>query len=97
MNEDEFAALRRWGDALAATDGNPELRAAGRAIQMLADEVERLHVEVWGLRDALRSIPRPDDETAGERPDPAPASESQPSILLHLGRRVQAILPRRRA
>jgi hypothetical protein len=97
VNEDEFAALRRWGDALAASDANPELRSSGRAILMLADEVERLNVEVWGLRDALRSTARAADEMSDEPANPPSPTGSQHSMLFHLGRRLQAMLPRRGA
>jgi hypothetical protein len=42
--------LRRWGDGLSR-DEREEVRAAGRAILMLSDEIERLHVELWHARD----------------------------------------------
>jgi hypothetical protein len=42
--------LRRWGDGLSRDD-REEVRAAGRAILMLSDEIERLHVELWHARD----------------------------------------------
>ncbi len=51
MNEDEFAALRAWGEGLRS-DARDELRAAGKAILLLADEVERLQIALWHARRA---------------------------------------------
>jgi hypothetical protein len=42
--------LRRWGEGLT-NDEREEVRAAGRAILLLADEVEQLHVDLWHARD----------------------------------------------
>ena len=44
--------LRSWGVGLS-TSARDELRAAGKAILMLIDEVERLQVDVWNARAAL--------------------------------------------
>ena len=44
--------LRSWGAGLS-TSARDELRAAGKAILMLIDEVERLQVDVWNARAAL--------------------------------------------
>ena len=79
VNEDELAALVRWGNALVASDTTAELRAAGKAIVMLGDEVERLHIQVWNLRAQLRA-----PEIAE---DPAPDADEQErgfvSTLMH--------------
>ena len=83
MNEDEFEALRRWGKALSASETSAELSAAGKAILMLADEVERLHVEIWKLRDGSRDVP------SSEQPPPEePRPET--SVLAQLMRRLRA-------
>ena len=44
--------LRSWGAGLS-TSARDELRAAGKAILMLIDEVERLQVDAWNARAAL--------------------------------------------
>lgn len=44
--------LRSWGAGLSMS-ARDELRAAGKAILMLIDEVERLQVDVWNARAAL--------------------------------------------
>ena len=38
--------LRRWGGGLEV-DGREEVAAAGRAILLLIEEIERLHVLLW--------------------------------------------------
>ncbi len=73
MNEDEFDALRRWGDGLTQ-DSRPEVRAAGKAILLLAAEVERLQVELWHAR--LHVSPDPSETTREEE-----QSESAESAL----------------
>jgi hypothetical protein len=46
LDEEKIELLRRWGDGLQS-DERDELRAAGRAILMLIEEIERLHVARW--------------------------------------------------
>lgn len=46
LDEQKIATLRLWADGLAR-DERDEMRAAARAILMLIDEVELLHVELW--------------------------------------------------
>lgn len=43
--------LRGWGDGLSTSD-REELRAAGRAILMLIEEIDRLEADVWNARAA---------------------------------------------
>lgn len=49
LDEQKIDMLRRWGDGLAE-DPREELRAAGRAIQLLIEEIEHLHVDLWNSR-----------------------------------------------
>lgn len=49
LDEEKIELLRRWGEGLER-DGREELRAAGRAIMLLIEEIERLHVELWNAR-----------------------------------------------
>jgi hypothetical protein len=46
LDEQKIATLRLWADGLARDDRD-EVRAAARAILMLIDEVELLHVDLW--------------------------------------------------
>ena len=47
MDEDKLEQLRRWGTGLAGTD-EEELRATGKAILLLIDEIEALHERLIG-------------------------------------------------
>ena len=49
LDEQKIDLLRRWGEGLES-DGREELRAAGRAILLLIEEIERLHVDLWSQR-----------------------------------------------
>lgn len=41
--------LRSWGDGLQSSERD-ELRAAGRAILMLIEEIDRLEADLWNQR-----------------------------------------------
>lgn len=47
LDAEKLQILARWAAGLRA-DQRGELAAAGRAIELLIDEVERLHVLIWG-------------------------------------------------
>ena len=51
--------LRSWGTGLSSSDRD-ELRAAGRAILMLIEEIDRLEADIWNERAAAV-------QAAGER------------------------------
>lgn len=51
LDEERLEMLRSWGAGLS-TSGRDELRAAGKAILMLIEEIERLEVDVWNARAA---------------------------------------------
>lgn len=94
MNEDEFDSLRRWGEALV-DDPRDEVRAAGKAILLLAAEIERLQLELWHARLGV--------QTAGEPPEPAGPdagtsrddheSEELPSVLARLASAARRLQP----
>ncbi len=60
LDEDKIDQLRRWGSGLANADGD-ELRATGKAILMLIEEIEALHVDLWNAK-AARVKAAVDDE-----------------------------------
>jgi hypothetical protein len=65
LDAEKLAILRRWGTGLQ-TDGREEVSAAGRAILLLIEEIERLHVLVWDRRlypDVPVPPPSPADES----------------------------------
>jgi hypothetical protein len=49
LDEEKLEILRTWGEGLL-NDGRDEIRAAGRALLMLVEEIERLHVDLWHAR-----------------------------------------------
>jgi hypothetical protein len=49
LDESKIEQLRAWGAGLLA-DGNQEFRATGKAILLLIEEIERLHVDVWNAK-----------------------------------------------
>lgn len=49
LDEERVEILRSWGAGLAS-DGREELRAAGKAITVLVDEIDRLQVDLWNAR-----------------------------------------------
>ena len=49
LDETKIEILRIWGEGLSA-DPRDEVQAAGRAITMLVEEIERLNVDLWNAR-----------------------------------------------
>jgi hypothetical protein len=64
LDDEKLDTLRSWGAGLSA-DGRDELRAAGKAILILVEEIDRLQVDLWRRRDA--EVPSAD----GDAPMPA--------------------------
>ena len=53
LDEAKIEMLRAWGEGLSG-DSRDEVRAAGRAITMLVEEIERLNVDLWNERAQIR-------------------------------------------
>ena len=51
LDEERLEVLRTWGTGLS-TSGRDELRAAGKAIVMLIEEIDRLQADVWMVGEA---------------------------------------------
>jgi hypothetical protein len=71
LDAEKLEVLRGWGGGLE-DDPRAEVAAAGRAIMLLIEEIERLHVLVWGTKlypDV--SIPRPLEGLSTAGPDSA--------------------------
>ena len=49
LDEERLEILRGWGAGLGS-DGREELRAAGKAITVLIEEIDRLQVDLWNAR-----------------------------------------------
>jgi hypothetical protein len=67
LDEIKVETLRVWGEGLQS-DARDEVRAAGRAITMLVEEVERLNIDLWHARADAR-----DAREGWERAVPEPA------------------------
>ena len=95
MNEDEFESLRRWGEALV-DDPRAEVRAAGKAILLLAAEIERLQLELWHARLGIRTAG--DNEPAEAELEPGQEDhepEELPSVLARLASKARRLQPDR--
>src|SRR5438132_12514953 len=71
MDPEQILELRRWARGLEGSGGSAELRAAARAILLLADEVDR-------LRGALVFHEQPAEQREpvdGAEPPPLPEPE----------------------
>lgn len=64
LDDDKLSLLSKWAGGLR-NDDRPEVAAAGRAIEMLIDEVERLNVLIWfGPLNAVPTTPEPEPRVA---------------------------------
>jgi hypothetical protein len=81
LDEDKLEQLRRWGAGLSSTE-NEELRATGKAILLLIEEVEALHVELWSAKTA----PVPAHAPEGE-----PVDDEEASLDRTLGGRLRRL------
>ena len=58
LDEQKIEMLQGWADGLLR-DERSEVRAAAKAILMLIDEIEHLHVDLWHAQE-----PGPDEPAA---------------------------------
>jgi hypothetical protein len=73
LDEEKIELLQGWADGLLR-DERSEVRAAAKAILLLVDEIEHLHVDLWHAREAGA----PDEPT------------SPPTLRAVLARRLRA-------
>ena len=85
LDEEKLEMLRTWGEGLL-NDGRDELRAAGRAIMMLVEEIELLHVDLWhALQHAAKEA---------ELQSEAESREPRTQLGVALQRRISALRSR---
>jgi len=65
LDEHKLEQLQRWGAGLAGAE-DQELRATGKAILLLIEEIEALHVELWNAKTAVASADERDEEAADD-------------------------------
>ena len=83
LDAEKLDTLRRWGHGLE-TDDRDEIRSAGRAILLLIEEIERLHIDLWHARAGDEAVPDA---------EPPPTEDLHTSLATSL----RARLARRRA
>ena len=83
LDEEKLEALRSWGERLRQAGGE-ESAAVGRAILMLVEEIDRLHIELWHARMPSGGIPV---ETDGPTEDEEPVASSLHARLQRVLRR----------
>jgi hypothetical protein len=80
MDVKQITELRSWAARLEEHGSSEEMRAAGKAIHMLVDEVESLQAKLVeaqaGAPPAAPSEPPPVTAPAGAPPDDPPWSEA---------------------
>jgi len=89
LDDEKLETLRSWGAGLSADDRD-ELRAAGKAILILIEEIEQLQVDVWHARNDGA------DDAAPARPTDA-EEESAAELDTTLRGRLGRLLPARPA
>lgn len=68
LDEGKIDQLRRWGSGLASAESE-ELRATGKAILMLIEEIEALHIDVWNAKAAQVAVEPPSHDDEAAAPD----------------------------
>lgn len=72
LTREQVDVLQAWGIGLERSGGSDELRAAGRAIRLLVEEIDQLERGAWheraGVSDVIEGAPpREDPQEAGDR------------------------------
>jgi hypothetical protein len=80
LDEDKINQLRAWGSGLAA-NGSDDLRATGKAILLLIEEIECLHIDLWNAKSAQED----------DQPDP---SDVEDQVQASMDRTLRARLSR---
>jgi hypothetical protein len=77
LDEERLEILRNWGAGLS-TSARDELRAAGKAILMLVDEIDRLEADLWNARASAKEAisAAAQAAVAARQPEPVPAESS---------------------
>jgi hypothetical protein len=84
LDVEKLSLLGKWAEGLQR-DQRAEVAAAGKAILMLIEEIERLHVVIWDGRLNPSSEPEPEQREPEPAPEPAQeALDDFPSLLHRL-------------
>lgn len=77
LDEERLETLRTWGTGLS-TNARDELRAAGKAILMLVDEIDRLEADLWNARAEAKQAAAKAAAAAVADPVEPPVPDRQP-------------------
>jgi hypothetical protein len=89
LDEQKIETLQSWAEGLLR-DERSELRAAAKAILLLVEEIEHLHVDLWHARDE-ESEGSEESAIVPDEPETAEATEVPSSSLREaLARRLRA-------
>ena len=86
LDEERLEILRSWGAGLSA-DHREELRAAGKAIMVLIEEIDRLQIDLWHAR-AVRPDPQPAVPVPAADPVPEPAATVAETVAARVAEHV---------
>jgi hypothetical protein len=89
LEDEEFETICRWAEGLQS-DPRVELRAAAKAILMLAEELEELQIELWNTRLALQEA----QGGAGAAPSPRAAAAPEIELEPQLRRQLRSVVAR---
>jgi len=89
LDDDKLSLLAKWAGGLRC-DSRAEVAAAGRAIEMLIDEVERLNVLIW---EGPLNVPG-ESRLRDERELPSPRADVEYSLRARLRRQVGSAMRR---
>jgi hypothetical protein len=82
LDVEKLSLLGKWAEGLQR-DQRAEVAASGKAILMLIEEIERLHVVIWDGR--LNPAREPEPEPEQRQPEPASEDPDEfPSLLQRL-------------
>ena len=93
LDEERLEILRSWGIGLASDD-REELRAAGKAITVLIEEIDRLQVDLWNARAVEHESVEPVVREPVELVEPVEAVE--PLVAVAQGNALRDRLARHR-
>lgn len=92
LDDEKLSLLRRWGQGLSSSGRDEEMRAAGRAVLLLVEEIDHLQRDLWHARAGVSDeLP---GEPSSQQPVPvAEASEARLPLVETLTRRLVEQLP----
>ena len=94
LDEERLEILRSWGIGLASDD-REELRAAGKAITVLIEEIDRLQIDLWNAR-AVGTSGRADRARVGRAGRASSVEPVEPLVAVTQGNALRDRLARRR-